>query len=502
MSASKLPRQASLSSSCSEPGQRIKILIDYGSQVEVDKTLPLKLYFRSGHELLRIANMYCDDGQLESAFILYYKFITLFVEKLPSHQEYQHAPHNEVMDFKRKVKRVFPIAEEIKSKLKKRYTEDEHIYQEQQRRLAAERAAEEENRRKKVEEQERQDEELARKLQEEEEAEMKNKQDEKYWKLRMQEEEKLKEEEQRKNQARDSGIPYEVQNGSRNLHRIPETAADNIPDQRMEGSIDAGIAAEGFNVSDAPQTDFSNMPPPPSYSAYLDEIAADRPQVPDRELKKKLFIGDINIPPQQPVIPSIDRSNKPAIDHHMSLGEFGGMKVGQLRTVVVPSLLMSKFLSAAAGNTSKESETMGILCGKLSQGVFKITNLYIPQQKGTHDSCDMENEEELIVYQDNHNLITLGWIHTHPTQTAFLSSVDLHSHFPWQKMMPEAIAIVCSPKYEETGIFKLTDHGLDVIGRCREKGFHPHNKDPPLFETCNHVQVSDKDTIVVENKMK
>lgn len=38
---------------------------------------------------------------------------------------------------------------------------------------------------------------------------------------------------------------------------------------------------------------------------------------------------------------------------------------------------------------------------------------------------------------------------THPTQTAFLSSVDLHTHCSYQMMMPEAIAIVCSPKFNE-----------------------------------------------------
>ena len=51
------------------------------------------------------------------------------------------------------------------------------------------------------------------------------------------------------------------------------------------------------------------------------------------------------------------------------------------------------------------------------------------------------------------SITALYWLsplfQTHPTQTAFLSSVDLHSHFPWQKMMPEAIAIVCSPKFQE-----------------------------------------------------
>ena len=41
------------------------------------------------------------------------------------------------------------------------------------------------------------------------------------------------------------------------------------------------------------------------------------------------------------------------------------------------------------------------------------------------------------------------WFQTHPTQTAFLSSVDLHTHCSYQLMLPEAIAIVCAPKHNE-----------------------------------------------------
>lgn len=32
-----------------------------------------------------------------------------------------------------------------------------------------------------------------------------------------------------------------------------------------------------------------------------------------------------------------------------------------------------------------------------------------------------------------------------------------------------------------TGVFSLSDLGLEVIGNCREKGFHYHSKEPPLF---------------------
>lgn len=40
-----------------------------------------------------------------------------------------------------------------------------------------------------------------------------------------------------------------------------------------------------------------------------------------------------------------------------------------------------------------------------------ITHMILPKQKGTSDSCLTMNEEEIFDYQDQHNLITLGWIH-------------------------------------------------------------------------------------------
>ena len=34
--------------------------------------------------------------------------------------------------------------------------------------------------------------------------------------------------------------------------------------------------------------------------------------------------------------------------------------------------------------------------------------------------------------------INLGWVHTHPTQTSFMSSIDLHIHMPYQMLLDEA----------------------------------------------------------------
>ena len=57
-------------------------------------------------------------------------------------------------------------------------------------------------------------------------------------------------------------------------------------------------------------------------------------------------------------------------------------------------------------------------------------------------------------------------------------------------MLPEAVAIVCAPKHNETGFFVLTpNYGLDYITNCRQSGFHPHPNEPPLFEEGCHIQI-------------
>ena len=59
-----------------DPGARVRALCEYGCQVTVDPSIPPKRYFRSGLEMIRMANVYYDEGDYESAFVLYSKFIT------------------------------------------------------------------------------------------------------------------------------------------------------------------------------------------------------------------------------------------------------------------------------------------------------------------------------------------------------------------------------------------------------------------------------------------
>lgn len=88
----------------------------------------------------------------------------------------------------------------------------------------------------------------------------------------------------------------------------------------------------------------------------------------------------------------------------------------------------------ATSNTRSGIESCGILAGSLreKQGVFVISTLIIPKQEGTSDTVQALNEEEIFDVQDKRALYPLGWIHTHPTQTCFLSSVDVHTQCGYQ----------------------------------------------------------------------
>lgn len=150
-----------------------------------------------------------------------------------------------------------------------------------------------------------------------------------------------------------------------------------------------------------------------------------------------------------------------------------------LRTVFLPPDLRHRFVSIAAPNTARNLETCGILCGTLISNALFVSRLVIPEQISTSDTCETVNEGLLFDYVDSEDLMMLGWIHTHPTQTCFMSSRDLHTHGGYQAMLPESLAIVCAPsKTPDWGVFRLTDPpGLKTVLNCTQKGlFHPHEE--------------------------
>jgi len=54
--------------------------------------------------------------------------------------------------------------------------------------------------------------------------------------------------------------------------------------------------------------------------------------------------------------------------------------------------------------------------------VLIVTDLLIPRQTGTSDSCGATNEEDIFEYQHRNGLITLGWIHVRAGPTSWVGA--------------------------------------------------------------------------------
>lgn len=308
--------------------------------------------------MVRQAKMYLSEGQLENAYILYIRFMTLFIEKVQVHPEYKTFSVTQKNQVVSTLREVMPITENLKIKILDRYQKEYNLF------------------------------------------------------LAQKEAERVREQaEQKKN---NSVVP----------------------------------ASRGISI----KKDALNQPTAPDLS-LLDHVVYPN-DFPGSANKSTLPASGLLLPeraPQPTPVPSqkkpaFDRSQKPTAKEQKLSDSF---IESAFRSVVIPIETMKRFLSIASQNTKNNVETCGILAGCLAKNLLKITHVIIPKQQGTSDSCNTMNEEELFDIQDQLNLITLGWIHTHPTQTAFLSSVDLHTHFSYQIMMKEAIAIVCAPKYKE-----------------------------------------------------
>ncbi|XP_024120771.1 AMSH-like protease isoform X2 [Oryzias melastigma] len=404
--------------------ERVRALTKMGRCVEINEDIAPRRYFRSGVEMERMAAVYLEEGSLENAYVLYNKFITLFVEKLPSHKDYQQCSAIPEKQFimKKLQEEAFPRKDELKKRLQEKYSWEHGEYLRAQspsvvvdgcgQQLQQLSLLDEDRRRVLLLEEEKQRVAALRRMQIESEQF-------RYF------EDQLKRQELANKKEEEAELKVAA--------KVPEvTDGSCLSHQPIKGRLQSQGA------------DLNRNRAPPSVS-------------------------------------------QPAA----TLASVHGQRVEGLRRVVIPRDLTLRFLQLADSNTARGIETCGVLCGRLTQNEFVLTHVVVPKQSAGPDFCDMENVEELFSFQDQKNLLTLGWIHTHPTQTAFLSSVDLHTHCSYQLMLPEAIAIVCAPKHNDTGVFRLTSPGMSEVSGCRLKGFHPHSKEPPLFTVCKHVVLRD-----------
>ncbi|XP_062070769.1 AMSH-like protease isoform X2 [Lepus europaeus] len=363
------------------PEERVRALSKLGCNITISEDITPRRYFRSGVEMERMASVYLEEGNLENAFVLYNKFITLFVEKLPSHRDYQQCAVPEKQDIMKKLKEIaFPRTDELKKDLLKKYNVEYQEYLQSKNKYKAE---------------------ILKKLEHQRLIEAERKRIAQMRQQQLESEQFLFFEDQLKKQ--------ELARGQMRSQESPALS------EQIDGSALSCFSTHQNNS--------------------LLNVFADQPNKSDAT-----SIASHS--------PPVNRALKPAA----TLSAVQNLVVEGLRCVVLSRDLCHKFLQLAESNTMRGIETCGILCGKL----------------------------------------------THPTQTAFLSSVDLHTHCSYQLMLPEAIAIVCSPKHNDTGIFRLTNAGMLEVSACKKKGFHPHTKDPRLFSICKHVLVKDIKIIVLD----
>ncbi|GAA5807894.1 hypothetical protein MFLAVUS_001274 [Mucor flavus] len=427
--------------------------------VSVDPNQAIRFYFRSADQILKQARVYRLEHDLEHAYIFYMKYTNLGISELRKHPQYKHAENKANLRVMNKnCLEALELLEQMKPVLNDAY--DAHVKKIKEAQ-ELEKATSITNQTTQWQSQQRS-------------IDVSN--PSKEWSLQ----DALK------------GVPGvgygEGERTSTTSHH--QTKAD-YPSLSLHNQSDGFVYQPKLGYQQTfiqpPQ-----LPPKISYQPSLPpKVPLDRPR-------------DIRAPE---LPPKIKLDNNESV-HRSGVTTDASTERGEpLRKLLLPKGLQSKFLSIAGNNTRNKIETCGILAGTLKNNILKITTLIIPKQTGTPDTCTTENEEDLFDIQDKHDLLTFGWIHTHPTQSCFLSSVDLHTHCSYQLMLPEAIAIVCAPAHNPNfGIFRLTDPpGLDVISNCKKTpAFHPH-PDLPIYTGADeegHVSVSDYDFIVLDVRDK
>jgi STAM-binding protein len=163
----------------------------------------------------------------------------------------------------------------------------------------------------------------------------------------------------------------------------------------------------------------------------------------------------------------------------------------------IPASLPAVFADLASPHTAVDLECGGTLWGvACDDGSFKITTLVLPPQSpsdidinffapldAASDSPELNAMAAEVQQALNaRGLVIGGWIHTHPTQTCFLSSVDLHCQvdvFGDLSGLPanvSRIALVVAPLHT-IAAYVMTDAGTSSIRSCSQgQTFHLHKQ--------------------------
>jgi STAM-binding protein len=258
-------------------------------------------------------------------------------------------------------------------------------------------------------------------------------------------------------QAEDEGLRYQMEAARRRLDDTSEYERDHDTQAPISANYNYPSIFKSTPVqyeatpARTPLVSPVSQPPRPPKEYFQQHIAHEHAPIPPAKQAISAFGGTHPEPAEEarPPTPPPKSLEAPAERKRITFRPAGYLENGEpVRPVFLPESLRMDFVRLAADNTRRGVEMCGLLCGTSVNNALFITCLLIPEQRCTPDTCETTNEGATFDYMDKEDLIQLGWIHTHPTQTCFMSSRDLHTQAGYQVMMPESIAIVCAPRHE------------------------------------------------------
>ncbi|EXJ88885.1 hypothetical protein A1O3_01949 [Capronia epimyces CBS 606.96] len=454
------------------PPRNVQQITKEAQDYEYDASIPLRYWLRSAQAMLKEAEIYVREGDEETTYLLLFRHAHLILSQLPAHPQARDKANRLLLkEAEKEVNQNLKVLDLIKPRINERYERYVRILKEREARRSAH-------------------------TQTQSYGDYRGQQpalDQRAEPLKAYEHQdlavRLAQKEISRRAANRQTAPTSAADGDDFSRRLQEIRA-RVEGRTQPGSLDSESRPRAFAANNLTY----NYPSIPSHHAQL------VPGLPVPQGPRPLAQGELPVPP--PVIPPkpgsiviqpparpekvpeqiASRSATPEPVHTFAPAAY--LENGTpLRTIFLPPTLRTTFLRLAHKNTLANLETCGFLGGTLIANAFFISRLIIPSQTATSDTCEMTNESQLFDYVDSEDLMILGWIHTHPTQTCFMSSRDLHTHAGYQMMLAESVAIVCAPSKGDTmhggdwGVYRLTDPpGKKAILSCNQPGiFHPHD---------------------------
>ncbi|CAA6654376.1 unnamed protein product [Spirodela intermedia] len=429
-------------------------------KVQVDNRLPLRYYYRTADSLIKQASIYREEKNLIDLYIILLRFSSLMCETIPLHRDYHLLLPKEKLAFKKKLLDVInelealkPVVQREVDELNKGHMVDlggKNLYKSTsfadwpstKQQLSS--------------------------IPHGEQSVMKTSS------------QALLKYNNGINQAKSSDQLHVGKQFPKMSFSLPNPKEETLSRHSILGPNglrgQRGGAITGIRVQYPSNVDIAQAETfslPQTGDAHASEKDGLRGITPDMDSVLSLFDGGLSLPaPEEDFVQLIKQPSPPPllarvqelpILHPSKVADprpgpaqtlQGSSDSNTYQNVHLPVQMMETFLKIAEKNTKRNLETCGVLAGSLRNSKFYVTTLIIPKQESTSDS-------------------------THPTQTCFMSSVDLHTHYSYQVMLPEAIAIVMAPTDTSRthGIFHLSDPGgVSVIRNCQQRGFHPHEE--------------------------